>query len=168
MKRILLTLAILVSGAFAAPAVPNITGEQLRAMLIGAGARKEVCAELADQAYAPCRASWIQGDFQRRFIANLAKWDLAFRSAEKADCDDVADLFITLARAEHRKDARVLYAALPIGRIFFPAGVAAPTAHVLVWAVTSDEGLIFFDPLKLSARQWIPFEKVWRATRCSD
>lgn len=144
----------------------------LRISLSIAGIPEAAVAQLSDQSYMPCQADWLTGDFHRWYFRALESLDVRGFQNESGDCDDYSDLFCALARVAHRRTPEGQGVALPIGRLHYlrapNAPMGAQQGHAIVWAETSDAGLVFIEPQVLGRIERLTKQQLASCTRCSD
>lgn len=150
-----------------------LTGDAIRSALITAGIPAAVVGESSDATYKPAQSGWLTGDFHRWYFRALEAFSIRDFTAESGDCDDFTDLYCALVRIAHRRTAEGKGTALPIGRLNFLQAPNAPIGpaqqkHALVWAITSDAGLVFIEPQVLGRTERLTVAQLNSATRCTD
>lgn len=151
----------------------TLSAFDLRMMLFEAGIAEAVTAPMGDATYMPCKADWLLTDFHGWLFRALKALDISEYAAESGDCDDATNLFITFARILHRRTPEGRGHALPLGYFGFkltpnaPAG-PAQQSHAIVWAVTSDRGILFIEPQVIGKVMVLTKAQIASCHRCSD
>lgn len=151
----------------------TLHSHQLRATLLAAGIPFAAIVEPSDASYKPCESGWLLDDFHGWYFRALEAFGIREWTAESWDCDDFTDLFCALARIAHRRTPEGKGHGLPVGRLNFLQVPGAPHGpqqkkHAIVWACTSDKGLIFIEPQTLHRELKLTIPQLNSATRCSD
>lgn len=98
---------------------------------------------VADSTYKAPTLQYLLNDFapwfkQAMFNLGFIKW-----GEERADCDDWADLYATMAKVAHKNTEASEGTALPVGVVWYraPAG-----GHAIVVALCADAQIHFIEP----------------------